>query len=77
MLEAYDREERERLGGGHRTAHDAVKAYLDTLAVEGRSVPRSASGQVNKLAVAKACNIHRNVLYNRPELMALLEGFSL
>ena len=77
MLEAYDREERERLGGGHRTAHDAVKAYLDTLAIEGRSVPRSASGQVNKLAVAKACDIHRNVLYNRPELMALLESHPL
>lgn len=72
LLEAYDQEDWERLGGGHRTAHDAIKAYLDTLAAEGKPVPQSASGQVNKLAIAKACGINRNVLYSRPELMALL-----
>lgn len=77
MLDAYEREERERPGVRRLSPLEAIQAYLDTLRLAGGPLPRSADGRPNKLAIAKACGVHRNILYNRPELMALLESFSL
>ena len=77
MLEAYDREERERPGVRRLTPLEAIQAYLDTLRLAGGTLPRSTDGRPNKLAIAKACGVHRNILYNRPELMALLESHPL
>ena len=76
MLEAYDREERERLGCG-ACPLEAIQAYLDALRLAGETLPRSTNGRPNRLAIAKACGIHRNFLYKRPQLMALLESHPL
>lgn len=51
--------------------------YLNALRMAGQALPRSANGQPNKLAIAKACGVGRSLLYNRPELMALLESHPL
>lgn len=77
MLEAYDREEREQPGARSLCPLEAIQCYLNALRLAGQALPRSTNGQPSKLAIAKACGIHRNVLYNRPELMALLESHPL
>jgi hypothetical protein len=77
MLDAYDREEREQPGARSLSPLEAIQCYLDALRLAGQALPRSANGQPNKLAIAKACGIQRNLLYNRPELMALLESHPL
>ena len=76
MLEAYNREERERLGCG-RTVLESVGAYLDALRLAGETLPKLTNGRLNRLAIAKACGIPRNFLYKQPQLMALLESHPL
>lgn len=73
ILEAYDQREHSQSGGDCLTVEEKVLAYIDSLTAESKPLPRLANRQLNKLAIAKDCGIHRNVLYNRPELMAALE----
>lgn len=75
LLDEFDRDERERLGGDCPDAVGALKAFLKTLRDRGEPLPRCKNLQPNKLAIARACGFYRNVLYTNAKAMALLNSF--
>lgn len=56
------------------TYAEALKTYLESLQREGKPLPRRA-GFPNKAAIAKACKFGRDVLYDYPVVIQLLDDF--
>lgn len=50
-----------------------VERYLQRLTASGLPLPRRG-GKLNKLKIAQACGVNRNVLYANPELLRLLDA---
>ena len=61
----------------HRKAQShvaALRGYLERLSASGELLPRHG-GQPNRAAIAAACGMHRQVLYQNPDCAALLGMF--
>jgi hypothetical protein len=76
LLETFDVEDRERALIEKRDDAGSLRGYLAGLVQKGVPIPQSASGKLNKFAIAAACGFHRNVLYRDKAMMAILAEFT-
>ena len=53
---------------------EALRLHLEDLEDRGEPLPRRA-GQPNRSAIAAACGMHRQVLYQNPDCRRMLEEF--
>ena len=53
---------------------ERLRAYLDSVASEGRALPVHRNGQVNRSAIALACGFDRQVLYKNDAAVGLLQA---
>lgn len=75
VLEAFDAEERAQQSIRKRDDLGDLRRYLESLRRNGQELPRGRKGRISRLAIAKACGINRNRLYDDPEAVALLERY--
>lgn len=75
LLEAFDVDERERKGIKNRDDVGDLKNYLDNLKRSGTPIPMSRRGRPNKLAIADACGINRNIFYKSQEATTILKRY--
>ena len=73
LIEAFEAEEVAVRGIAKRDDLEILKQYLGELKERNLPIPRGENGQPNKVAIARACGIHRNRLYRNPEIKKLLE----
>jgi len=75
LLEAFDIEERERREIDERNNIDKLKTYLEEVIKNNKTLPIAHKGKPNKVAIAQACGISRNVFYENSEVTAFLDAY--
>ena len=76
MLDKFDEEERKFMGIKKRDDIGDLQQYLEELKRSNSILPRNTNGQPNKVAIAKACGIDRNIFYSNPDAAAVLKKYS-
>ena len=76
MLDKFDKEERQFRGIKKRDDIGDLQQYLESLKSSNSILPRYQNAQPNKVAIAKACGIDRNIFYSNPEAAAILKKYS-
>ena len=76
MLDQFDEEERQLRCIKKRDDIGDLQQYLENLKTSGSVLPRYQNAQPNKVAIAKACGIDRNIFYSNPDAAAILKKYS-
>ena len=74
VLEQFSQDERLRLAEKAMAPIEKLKHYLERKEAAGDPLPRCANGDLNKLKISKEAGFHRNLLYNNPEALKLLNA---
>lgn len=75
ILEEFDEQERRRTGIGEQNPLKRLRMYLDGLRRNDDRLPLW-KGRPNKLAIAKACGIGREVFYTDPQALKLINEYA-
>jgi len=75
ILDEFIVAERESRGSVGLEPISVLRAYLERLRDSNTPLPRWG-GSPNKLAIARACGIERNVFYDHPKALQLLSAYA-
>jgi hypothetical protein len=64
LLIAADLAEQKKKGLELLKPIEVLRSYLADCHLNRKSIPRTPNGKPNKLAIASACSIHRQIFYN-------------
>jgi len=75
MLESFNQEEIERRGIRGKDDLGNLFRYLENLKKSNSPLPIAHKGKPNKLVIAHACGIDRNIFYKNPKATAILKHY--
>jgi hypothetical protein len=77
LLSKFESQERHNKGINKRKDIEHLRHYLEEVKRGKHLLPRLKNGRVNKFAIAKACEFHRNIFYSNTEATAMLDAFEM